>query len=328
MTELYHTQPKTSCTNPDGDIYGSQAGFLFGEESHRAKVWWFSFAGKSAGIVYAGGMTAAPPYNSASGLTGANVAYVAPPFPYSLPADPMNTIVAQFGQNLGWCKSHTCPCVGYGTELSPAGSPNPACTTCDGRGIYWDDPVQFVGLLTFAHHMAGGVEPGADMNVKRGQIIQGEPWVTITQIAGNVWEQASEFDIFIENDAVWRMNSTLISGASGILNVPYQQNLSIAATGAVTTWDLTTSAVVSVTGYTVSGASVILPAGYPDGTPYVVEFESAPSYVAFRSEGGFPHTRPFVQGTISFPKRLRLKPLDLWLRENGLAGFGTTKPYG
>ena len=61
MTELYHTRSKTSCANPDGGIYESQAGFLLGEESHRAKVWWFSFAGKSAGIVYAGGMTAAPP---------------------------------------------------------------------------------------------------------------------------------------------------------------------------------------------------------------------------------------------------------------------------
>lgn len=268
-----------------------------------------------------------PPYNSASGLTGANTAYVADPFPYSLPADPMNLAVQKFGQNIGWCKSHTCACIDFPTEMSPAGSPDPSCVTCSGRGIYWDTPVQFVGLLTFAHHMAGGVEPGAEMNQKYGQMLHGEPWITITQNSGVVWEEASEFDIFIENDAVWRINSTLVSGPSGILDIPYQQNLNVAAGGAVTTWDSASNKVVPVTGYTVSGSTVTIPDSYPSGTPYVVEFKSAPSYVAFRGEGGFPHTRPFVQGQISYPKRLRLQPTDVWLRQNGKVGWGVQKPY-
>ena len=265
----------------------------------------------------------------ASGLTGAYFPQINPIFPYSLPADPFNLLIDAYGQNLLWCKSHTCPCTAYPTATNPAGSPNPSCQTCHGRGAYWDSPVPFIGLLTFGHHESGaGIEPGAAMDPRHGNILEGQPWLSMTQAAGVVWEEASEFDIFVESDAVTRFNTTLSAGPSGIIHLPFQQSLSVAATGAVSTWNPTTASVAPVTGYTVSGTTVVIPASYLDNTPYVVEFEAAPSYVAFRGIGGFPHTRPFVRGQMAYPRRFRLQPLDLWLREQGLANFGNPGGYG
>ena len=266
----------------------------------------------------------------ASGLQGAYFPQINPVFPYALPADAFNLLIDAYGQNLLWCKSHTCPCTSYPTSMNPAGSPNPSCGTCHGRGIYWDSPpIPFLGLLTFGHHLAGtGIEPGAVMDTRLGNVQDAQPWLSMTQFAGVVWEQATEFDIFIESDALLRFNTTLTSGPSGIIHLPYQQSLVVAATGAVSTWNPTSGIVVPVTGYTVSGTTVVIPSSYPENTPYVVEFQAAPSYVAFRGIGGMPHTRPFVRGQLAYPRRFRLQPLDLWLRDQGTAPFGNPGGYG
>lgn len=258
----------------------------------------------------------------ASGLTGANVVYTPPPFPYLFPTDQFNNAIAQFGQQISWSKSHTCACINFRTDTSPAGSPNPSCLNCQGRGIYWDSPVNFIGLITFTQSMAGGIDPGSRMDSKLGPIIGGEPWVTITQDAGAVWNGCGQFDLIVELNSITRFNSTLSSGPSGVIYVPYQQQLYIAPSGAVTTWSQSTSSVVQVSGYVVSGATVTIPSSYPSNTPYVVEFQAANSFVCFRPQGGMSHNRPFVQGTMSYPKRFRLQPLDLFLRDGVLNNFG------
>lgn len=273
--------------------------------------------------------TSGTPNLPAAGPMGAYFPQVNNPFPYTLPSDPFNILVQTYGQNLLWCKSHTCACVAYPTPFSPAGSPNPSCLSCFGRGVYWDASVPFVGLLTFGHHLAGqGIEPGAIQDPKWGQIVEGQPWIALTQYAGVVYDEASEFDIFIESDSLMRFNTTLTSGPSGIIRLPYQQSLLVAASGAVSTWVASASAIAQVTGYVVSGTTITVPASYPSNTPYVVEFQAAPSYVAFRPVGGLPHNRPFSQGTMAYPKRFRLQPLDLWLREQGLNSWGNPGGYG
>ena len=264
-----------------------------------------------------------PPGYEASGSSGAFFPAIAPPFPYALPTDPFNKIIGAFGENLGWCKSHTCACVNFRTDMSPVGSPNPSCLTCQGRGIYWDAQINFIGLMTLTHQGAGGVEPGQRMDEKLGPIIGGEPWVTITSDAGVVWNEVGEYDIMIQTNSIVRMNSTLNSGPSGEIYLPYQQGLYVAPSGAVTTWDPMTSQVTPVTGYYVSGATVTIPPTYTPNTPYVVEFQAALSYVCFRPEGGMAQNRPFIQGTVSFPKRFRLEPLDLWMRDGVQNNWGT-----
>ena len=264
-----------------------------------------------------------PPGYVASGLTGADFPYIAPPFPYSLPTDPFNAIIGAYGENLGWCKSHTCACVNFRCDNSPVGSPNPTCLTCQGRGVYWDPQVNFIGLMTLTHQGAGGVEPGTTVDSKLGNVIGGEPWCSIPSSAGIVWNEIGEFDILIQTNSIVRMNSTLNSGPSGEIFLPYQQGLYVAPSGAVSTWNPTTSQVVPVTGYTVSGSTVTIPDTYTPNTPYVVEFQSALTYVCFRPEGGMAQNRPFIQGTVSFPKRFRLSPLDLWMRDGVQSAWGT-----
>jgi len=263
-----------------------------------------------------------PPGYVASGSTGAFFPAVPPPFPYSLPSDPFDIVISKFGQNLSWAKSHRCPCVNFRTDTSPAGSPNPGCLTCQGRGIYWDSPVDFVGLFTMTHQGAGGNEPGGTMNPRQGDIISGDPWLSVSEKAGVVWNEIGEFDLVIQLNGINRFNTTLYSGPSGNIYLPYQQGLYVAPSGAIQTWDSTTAQVIQVTGYTVSGSTVSIPNSYLSGTPYVVEFQAAMTYVCFRNPGGLAHTRPFVQGGICYPKRFRLQALDLFLRDSGISNFG------
>lgn len=243
-----------------------------------------------------------------------------PPDPFSLPGRPFDLVLNKFGLRLAWGKSHTCPCIAWPSLGKAPGTPNPACTTCQGRGIYWDLPlVPFTGLITYGHTVQAQNEPGAKMDKTLGQIVQGEPRLTIPYSAGWPWQEASEFDVFVELDATYRYNTTL--SVSGVTYVPYQHNLTIAASGAVSSWNPATSGVVAVTGYSVSGAQVLMPSGTAANTPYVVEFTAAPSFVAFRLDGGFPHVRPFVGGTVAYPKRFRLIPMDLWIRSPSVANF-------
>jgi len=160
------------------------------------------------------------------------------------------------------------------------------------------------------------------MNPRQGDIISGDPWLSVSEKAGVVWNEIGEFDLVIQLNGINRFNTTLYSGPSGNIYLPYQQGLYVAPSGAIQTWDSTTAQVIQVTGYTVSGSTVSIPNSYLSGTPYVVEFQAAMTYVCFRNPGGLAHTRPFVQGGICYPKRFRLQALDLFLRDSGISNFG------
>lgn len=238
-----------------------------------------------------------------------NLPYYLPINPYALPNQAFDSLIHAYGIRVAWMKGHTCPC----TYAGPTpGSADPLCQTCHGRGIYWDAPVgPFQALITLMHMSPSPDEPGTIMDQDQGMIQTTEPSLTIPYSENaTVWQEASAFDIFVEYDATARYNAQLQVGTNQV--VPYQQNMTIPVSGAVTTYNQQTHQSVPVSGYTVSGAAVSLPASYPAGTNFIVEYQAAPAYVAYRSAGTFPHTRPF--GQQPEPRRFRLQLLDLWLR--------------
>lgn len=239
-----------------------------------------------------------------------------PPFAAQLMPQPQFDAVLQaLGLRLGWMKSHACPCT-YATDTP--GSPDPNCNTCHGRGRYWDNPLEFVGLRTFMHTASAPDEPGAIMNDNSGRSYLGEPTITVPFSATDVWNLASELDAFIELDSKTRFNTVLQVGGNTIL--PYQQNLDILD---VTGYDVTTKQVFSITNYEVSGAAVLI-SGYETGQPYTVEYNAAPVYVAWRRAGATPHDRQFGAGTGNLPVRFRAMLLDLWTRARNNFGVSTS----
>ena len=126
------------------------------------------------------------------------------------------------------------------------------------------------------------------------------------------WSDASFEDIFVPVDMLSRFTAKLQVG--GLTFLPFQQNLQVASQGAVTTWNPATFETEHVANYAVNGAEVAI-GGYPEGTTYMVEFQSAPMYVAFRPAGGLPHVRPFGAGTVAEPRRFKLQALDFWTRQ-------------
>ncbi len=238
----------------------------------------------------------------------ANYTYLPPIDPYTLPAGPFDNLITQYGVRIQWMQSHQCACM-WGGDVP--GSPNPQCKTCYGRGVWWNPPSSvFMGLLTQMHRTPSPDEAGVSVDSVIGWSQNAQPILSIPATAGEVWQQASDYDAFIELDALTRYRSELTVG--GIQSVPYQQNLSIAPSGAVTIWNTQTQAVQFVN-YAVDGPNVIL-SGYPAGTSYVVEYTAAPVYVAFRKAGGMPHIRPFGGGVVSLPRRFHLTMLDVWSR--------------
>lgn len=237
----------------------------------------------------------------------ANISF--PPAYKALAVSQFNNLILAYGVRLLWQQGHLCPCTFGGPQ---PGSPDNQCVTCSGRGYYWDVPVgPFIGLITFMHISPSPDEPGATMDEKVGIMQRSEPALTIPSTQVVPWTNATLNDIFVEIDAIDRFDAELTVGS--IQAVPYQNQLSIAPSGAVTIYDTTTHTVVPVSGYVVSGATVTLPSGYAPGTSYVVEFYAAKTYVAWRNAGSIGHDRPFAQ--LAEPKRFRLQTLDLWLRE-------------
>lgn len=235
-----------------------------------------------------------------------------PPFtPYFMPNQGMDQLINATGVQLTWQKSHLCPCT-FGSELP--GSPDPQCQTCNGHGWYWDAPIgPFTGIITFIHLAPAPDEPGAKMNEDFGTIYRSEPTLTIPFAASNIWAYASLNDVFVEINAIDRFEVELQVG--GKQTLPYTQQVTVAPTGAVTTYDTVNKIVNQVVGYTVSGSTVTIPNTYPIGTPYIVEFTAAKAFVAWRTGGALPHDRPFQN--VPLPKRYHLQQLDLWLRGTG-----------
>lgn len=250
--------------------------------------------------------------------------------PYLLPPSKFELLIAQMGQRVSWMQSHSCPCVfaggGANGQLGFPGSAQRSCQKCFGTGTYWDDPtIPFRAGVNFMQLSPTPDEPGARMDGAFGVHQMAEPSLTIPYTnplleltdpaqPTPVWNNASLNDIFIPVDMLTRYTAVLQVGRQVFL--PFQQNLQILPSGAVTTWDVTTSQIVSVPSYTVSGAMVTI-AGYPEGTNYMVEFQAAPCYVAFRPAGGMPHIRQFGGGTVNEPRRFKIQTLDFWTRQSG-----------
>lgn len=231
--------------------------------------------------------------------------------PYIMPEDPFNVLLAQYGVQLQWLKGHQCPCV-YGNYNSP-GSPDPQCNSCGGRGVYWDAPTEpFFGLLTHIGRTNFSADAGSQMDKTNGGIWTSDPVITIPPSQGQVWQEASVFDAFIEPLAPQRFNSTLVVGDNEAL--PYQQSLSIAPSGAVRVYNAETKQIITDVAYTVSSGVVSLGDAYQPGTAYTVEYEAAPVFVVFNKSGGEPHFRPFGQGGHNLPLRLHCQLLDIWTR--------------
>ena len=231
-----------------------------------------------------------------------------------MPQSALDGTINALGMRVGWCKAYACPCGQSGS--GSFGSANPKCLTCFGRGTYWDEPVPFTALITFMHTSSAPDELGAAMNPVQGTTLHAAPTLSIPYSNADgspclAWSLAAEKDAFIEYDSTARFNTPLVSGDT--IYLPYRQNLVILG---VTTYDTSTNLVspVLATNYTVSGSSVVLnPNVYPDGTPYVVEYTAAVVYVAFRTSGGVPHSRP-AGGGANLPRRFHLELLDVWTR--------------
>jgi len=214
------------------------------------------------------------------------------------------------------------------TRLSTPGSAQKQCLTCLGVGTYWDLPtVPFQAVMTFRHISPSPDEPGVREDPKFGVDQVSEPSLTIPYVNPFLdlddvrqptlpWTYASTNDIFVAVDMLARYTTMLQSGVTE--NLPFQQNLQIAPVGAVVTWNPDTRMIAPVSGYVVSGATVTLPAGFASGTSYMVEFQAAALFVAFRRAGGLPHDRPFGGGTVNLPKAFRVQALDFWTRQRGL----------
>ncbi|MDG7001426.1 MAG: hypothetical protein JRN15_20200, partial [Nitrososphaerota archaeon] len=99
-------------------------------------------------------------------MGNANVPYLPPMSPYVLPGTPFDTLLGQYGVRLLWLQSNQCACV-YGGDMP--GSPDPDCTSCHGRGVYWNPPVgPFQGLITYSTMAPGDREPGVSMDATQG----------------------------------------------------------------------------------------------------------------------------------------------------------------
>ena len=255
-----------------------------------------------------------------------------PPAQGLLPSAPFEMLIARIGQRVSWMRGHTCPCVfggaGANGHLPTPGSAEPGCLQCLGVGTYWDNPsLPFTAFLSYSHMSPTPDEPGVRTDPVYGVFSSSEPSMTLPfvnpllglgdpQQPSTAWAEASVNDMFVPVDMLARYTAVLQSG--GVTNLPYQQNVQVAASGAVATWNPITKALTPVSGYTVSGATVTLPPGYAAGTNYMVEFQAAPLYVAYRPAGGLPHIRPFGGGTINEPRRFRLQALDFYTRQRAL----------
>lgn len=242
-----------------------------------------------------------------------------------------NLMIASMGWRLSWMKSHSCPCTfgGGGADgfLPLPGSAAAGCKTCLGLGTYWDPPtVPFIAFVKFVEMSPTPDEPGVRMHETYGLTQLAEPSLTIPytnpflsptdpQQSTEAWHDMSTDDIIVAPDMLARFTAKLQVG--GIEYLPYQQNLQIKPQGAVTVWNPTTLLVEHVAHYSVDGAKISLGDVYPPGTAYMVEFQAATMFVAFRPAGGIPHVRQMSANTANLPRRFKLQQLDLWLRERG-----------
>jgi hypothetical protein len=243
-----------------------------------------------------------------------------------MPASAFNSLITNYGMRLLYMRAHSCPC---SQSTGTAGAANPACQQCDGRSVYFDQPgLLFAGFITWQHGPGSPDEPGVHMSATLGQIQQGEPTLTIPSTGPNyenvVYQAASEFDAYVELDAAYRSSATLIAGVKEVL--PYDQGIQVLSVTVFNSQTLNAE-VLDRSAYQVRAGRVFLNEPFVKGTPYTVEFNALPVYVAFRKAGGLTHTRPFGLGNSSLPKRFHLANLDVWTRTTAADTAGPQAPF-
>lgn len=239
-----------------------------------------------------------------------------PPAAKLLPPDALNRVTAALGSRMGWMKAHDCPCAYAGD--SP-GAALPRCPSCQGRGVFWDAPLGFTGLLTYMQTAAAPNEPGVRTDPVHGALLAGDPTVSIPSDAGAAYSESGLKDAFALFDSPQRRQSVLVSGDNDAL--PYGFN--VAVSGVLVYVEGAGAVPAPPTAYAVSGSTVTL-VGYPAGTAYAVEYSADPVFVAYRPVGGDAHQRPFGLG-LPLPRRFHLATLDLWTRQR-FAGDGPSGP--
>ena len=228
------------------------------------------------------------------------------PTVFSIPQTVFDNLVQAFGVRIMWKKSHFCPC----TEANN-GSPLPACQTCFGRGIYWDDMIgPFTVLLASAIASESQRAPGAATNTEFGLVQTTGPWVTVSPSNGKLYDELSVYDIIVEMDAVRRLNDTFTQGSGQPLSYALMAKIAN-----VYYFDTSTNQSVRITNYSYDPSSGIVSSDMPEGTAFTVEYYAPYSYVVYGNVGGITHVRPLIQGRASYPKRVRTEYLDIWLRD-------------
>lgn len=226
---------------------------------------------------------------------------------------------AQFqnlGLNLGWMRSHVCPCA------AAQGNPDPACQTCYGRGIYWEDPKAFLGYYVYMHTGAAPEEPGSSVNARTGLTQASEPVLSIPKNGllneNEVWSLAALFDAYVELDATTRYSDLLSTSDGRPLTLTNPVGASILA---VSRYDFASKKVVSVPLDEVSLASGVVSIDTSmTGMGLAVEYTALPTQVAYNKTGGVIHNRPFAQGRDGLPKRFHIQALDVFLRSSTGSG--------
>lgn len=247
------------------------------------------------------------------------------PFNVAFPEEAFDDLISWSGQSVLYRKSHDCPCT-YNE-----GPPDPNCTVCQGVGVYWDNPTgPYNVLITFMSMISRSVDIGEDFNNKYGPLMEGTPVLSIPYTTSPfLWNTASLYDLVIKQSDLIRYNVVLRLGQNPYIP-PIFSNVTVAASGAVTVYDVPTNSPVSGVAYTVeastvSGVAITLDDSNYNmtGQGFTVEFTAAPTYTLISEQSGV-HTRPFGQGG-TYPRRFRLSLADLWLR-NRIASTSSVGP--
>lgn len=236
---------------------------------------------------------------------------------------------AQFqnlGLNLGWMRSHTCPCA------AASGNPDPECQSCYGRGIYWEDPKAFLGYYVYMHTGAAPEEPGASVNARTGLTQAAEPVLSIPKNGSlsenEVWTYAALFDAYVELDATTRYSDLFSTSDSRPMALTNPVGATILG---VTRYDLDSKKVATVPldEVTVANGVISLDSSL-EGMGVSVDYTALPTHIAYNKTGGLIHNRPFAQGRDGLPKRFHIQALDVFLRSStGSGGMNAiTLPSG
>ena len=236
-----------------------------------------------------------------------------PSYEQVMPEGIFDKIIAGYGTRLGWMQGHVCACT---MASGHRGSAQPQCLTCQGRGVWWTKPwTEFVGMLTYAPSVVNPDEPGVTVDPTLGNFMTAAPVLSIPRngfmAEATVWNQAGQWDAFVEIDGSFRTEAPLVVGEKTFL--PYNLGVVVSA---VTTWNPATAEVVQVptTSWTYTTTAGVVLSGYPLGTGYVATYTAQPVYVAEKAAGGVAHNRPFGLGSQNLPKKFRLQALDVWSR--------------